>query len=406
MTWRNILRQPLVLTFLLLPFLIPYSISFIPGLVRIYDVVTLWKLVSVLLIFALFALRGRASVTMLLIVGFNAVIFASSWMNGLRSLNYFTDLLPAIAIPMLAEMAIHVDRDTYLRTLYRILLCFISINFVGVITFPEGLPFATLYTQTRNPLHFLGQDNGIVYNILPALGVNYLLRSNAPHAMKVRVHLGRQEWNFDPWLVLVNVIALLTMVIVGSATGLVLVVLFITLTTFSSFRRSNVSIPISLTAYGAFMFSVVISGGTFYLLGQVTDALGRDAGFTGRSVLWERALSLISERPILGYGNNPEVIQIWGDYFSAHNQLLDVTIRGGVVALIFFIAAHMRGLGALRRCASAASNIIFVTLFCFLLGGLMEAGVRPMQLVFLVMAAQIHLFNPQTLAELSQKGAS
>lgn len=92
-------------------------------------------------------------------------------------------------------------------------------------------------------------------------------------------------------------------------------------------------------------------------MADFTSLLGRDAGFTGRSLLWEQALELIKQKPLLGWGNDPEIIQIWGGYFSSHNQLLDIAARGGLLTLFLYICLHIYVFLILGRIPTTLANI-------------------------------------------------
>lgn len=76
----------------------------------------------------------------------------------------------------------------------------------------------------------------------------------------------------------------------------------------------------------------------------VTSLFGKDVTFTGRSDLWDQALTQIYKNPILGIGHvNGDLFgnELWSSS-SCHNFYLDVIIETGFVGLscvaIFFIA--------------------------------------------------------------------
>lgn len=386
MTWRTLVQNKLILYFLLIPFFVPYSLKFIPSVARIYALTSFWKLGSVMLIFLLYLMRHKLSVIIFLISTINLILFTSSAFNGLHDINVYTDLLPALALPMLIELGIEANIDEMLHVIFMILATLTFLNFILLIIYPKGLPFASLYTQARNPLYFLGQDNGIVYNLLSLLGINYILAVKNYSILKVNLLLNDKILKITPRIFFFNVICLLTMMIVGSATGTMMVLLFIMMLQFSTFIKRKHNIWPLIAIYFSFFLSVIVFGKSNPLIAEVTNLLGRDAGFTGRSLLWENSLELISQKPLFGWGNNAEIIPIWGNFFSSHNQLLDVAARGGLLALVFFIGLHVYIFLILGKIPSSLANILFVTIFCFLVGGLMEAGVRPTQYIFIALA--------------------
>ncbi len=100
-------------------------------------------------------------------------------------------------------------------------------------------------------------------------------------------------------------------------------------------------------------------------LDSVLALLGKDASLTGRTELWESALNLIQQRPVLGLGfnafwhiGNPEAERLWylshvepGSGFNFHNLYLNTAVElglAGVLALIsLFVSIAMRLIAAI-----------------------------------------------------------
>ena len=79
------------------------------------------------------------------------------------------------------------------------------------------------------------------------------------------------------------------------------------------------------------------------------DIVGRSSDLTGRSVIWERVVGLIDERPVAGWGwvsywapwvdPYDDLVIIDGvRYLQAHNAWLDVTLQLGIIGLLAFSA--------------------------------------------------------------------
>ena len=63
---------------------------------------------------------------------------------------------------------------------------------------------------------------------------------------------------------------------------------------------------------------------------------------SSRTNIWQMAMELIKKSPIIGYGwprNESEyvIVNSLGYRFSAHNVLLEILLRGGLIALIITI---------------------------------------------------------------------
>lgn len=385
MTWRTLVQNKPVLYFLLIPFFIPYSLKYIPSLTKVYELTSFWKLGAVMLIFFLYLLRGKISAIISMIWAINLLLLSSSVFNGLSDLNAYTDLLPALALPMLVELGIEADIAKIVHVTFVILATLTLVNFGLTLLYPQGLPFASLYTQIRNPLYFLGQDNGIVYNLLSLVGLNYVLAAQNYSIFKVKLLIGDYFIRLTPRIFIFNVVSILSMLLVGSATGLLVISSLIILLELSALANRKHNIWPLVSLYFSFFVFIIVLGDSNPLVADFTSLLGRDAGFTGRSLLWEQALELIKQKPLLGWGNDPEIIQIWGGYFSTHNQLLDIAARGGLLTLFLYICLHIYVFLILGRIPTTLANILFITIYCFLLGGLMEAGVRPTQYIFIAL---------------------
>lgn len=83
-------------------------------------------------------------------------------------------------------------------------------------------------------------------------------------------------------------------------------------------------------------------------LGALTRLVGRDPTFTGRTDIWALMLSLIAERPMLGYGvgaawseESPFRVLVQRElgfaFVSAHNGLLDLALEAGFVGVLLLV---------------------------------------------------------------------
>jgi O-antigen ligase len=100
----------------------------------------------------------------------------------------------------------------------------------------------------------------------------------------------------------------------------------------------------------AFAFPVVLASGALVVpvlalpdlaWGEFTRLLGRSPDMTGRQEIWQVAIALILQRPILGWGFDYHATVIDLTHFRFHhfhNAYLDVMVRGGVVTLAAVLA--------------------------------------------------------------------
>jgi exopolysaccharide production protein ExoQ len=93
---------------------------------------------------------------------------------------------------------------------------------------------------------------------------------------------------------------------------------------------------------------------------QITNALGRDAGLTGRAALWALVTQAIQEQPFLGYGyeafwrgGGDRAGEIWKEFgeflYFSHNGMLEVSLALGLLGVIVVVVAFgVLGWRALR----------------------------------------------------------
>ena len=92
-----------------------------------------------------------------------------------------------------------------------------------------------------------------------------------------------------------------------------------------------------------------------WVLVKLSDVTDRDVTLNVRSDLWERALDVISESPLIGYGSGMD----WSDkYRSAHNGFLDLALNAGVPA--FFVVAIIILIAGFRLSAARSPLIPFL----------------------------------------------
>ena len=77
----------------------------------------------------------------------------------------------------------------------------------------------------------------------------------------------------------------------------------------------------------------------------VETGQGGDFSKNGRFVIWAGFLSLITDRPIFGYGlagYDQATNNFFGSIFSPHNVLLEILIYGGIIGLLLYLTFLVR----------------------------------------------------------------
>ena len=108
----------------------------------------------------------------------------------------------------------------------------------------------------------------------------------------------------------------------------------------------------------------------------IRDRLGKDTDLTYRTHIWEETLKIIKNYPLTGVGLLPVeyVRQLFGSTFAqplnhTHNQLLELMMHGGVLALLPYLGMvwiATREALRYRRCAAVKTAAILLMTFLFM----------------------------------------
>lgn len=196
-------------------------------------------------------------------------------------------------------------------------------------------------------------------------------------------------WKFNTALLVI--ISVLTLLFVGSMTSLSLILLF------AVFLLTPSTKLLKLVFIGFFTFSllfqifVVFSGNGLHnnelAVYIIVDLLGKDITFTNRTEMWDSALRVIGDSPIIGYG------YVDADWYltnmstaalGPHNFILSIMIFGGVVLLTIYIGIVFM---AFRKMVSHTDSIgIKLLLGITTLMFMMCFEVYPLYFIFMLLS--------------------
>lgn len=108
-------------------------------------------------------------------------------------------------------------------------------------------------------------------------------------------------------------------------------------------RRIKSLIIVSGIANLFLSIAIIILRKVEFIADFIINVLHRDLTFSGRVVIWDLALEEVSKSPLLGTGfhsidDNGLVLSATKNVSNAHNELLDVAYKGGLLALAVFVA--------------------------------------------------------------------
>ena len=127
--------------------------------------------------------------------------------------------------------------------------------------------------------------------------------------------------------------------------------------------------------------------------------LERDLTFTGRTIIWDRTINFISQKPLLGYGRMTQTVrESYLKVSSAHNQFLNFLFEGGIILLAhIFIIIYIISLKLVKCNNENIKRIIFATLLSYSIMWITEpfsySGTSLMFMIWLIAYNSPILFN-------------
>ena len=218
-----------------------------------------------------------------------------------------------------------------IKSLKHILYMYVLVNLFSVILFPNGI----FNLNGVEHSWFLGHKNSIGKYIMLMFLANDLERYYTDKKLK----LFQNIIAYGP--------AVVTLLLINSVTSIiaVFVYIFAKLTVENFHLIKKIFSVNNLILENLLFFVLVIEFHVQDLFANViTQYLHKDIGFSGRTYLWDRAISNFMVHPVFGYGIlKPGEAAVRNGYTNAsvHNLLLDYLLIGGIVSIVFLVFIHV-----------------------------------------------------------------
>ena len=316
------------------------------------------------LVFNLILRRYKLSIISICIVFLYMAMALSTVIISRDYLTLLKTAGPAIAICMFTDMCMQKRPGEYLKTITLLLGVLYLANFITIVLYyPEGM-YQTEYVI--GDTYLMGFDNGMIYNFLPLCCYSLIYSYVTTAKMFTKLSI--------------SMIALMVVseFYVLAGTGIIQALLFILLIIFVNKEWCSCMIK-PFWMFGAFYVGTIlltVLRVQNYMANFIVGVLGKDLTLTGRTYLWDYAISVIKENPIIGIGaGGRTVLGINGHvYTHPHCMLLDFLYKGGIIMLVFFIMLTIVFTYKYFKSDSMViRNIILVTLFVFLVGEMVNS---------------------------------
>ena len=119
----------------------------------------------------------------------------------------------------------------------------------------------------------------------------------------------------------------------------------------------------------------------------IVDLLNRDLTFTGRTYIWDKAISLIKDNMVLGLGFSDMELRIKAiGIYHAHSAYLNVLLESGIIGLIFYNSIFIECGSCINKSKNKdIKNILSFLFFTLFILSINEVYVQ-LQIIYLVFA--------------------
>ncbi len=316
---QNIFFKYLLYIFLLIPFFkIPYLVYKYDFVDDIYKI---WQIISGFIILLIILKNGTFSKIIGYILLFLFTMFLSSIINSQSLLNIISFVFHVFVLCLVVDYGISNDTKLFLNSFEMLLSILICVNFLTVITYPEGMYINNLGFRYN---WLLGYKNSHISYVMPAIFISFINSYYTFNKLKLRN-------------ILLLIISIISTIMVDNSTGLFalsLISCFLLLSKLFKKRKNILNIFSYSIINISLFFGIVIARVQNYFSTIIVDVLHRDLTFTGRTYIWDKVLLMIQRSKIFGYG---KTFQYTDTIVSSHNQILEILYKNGILGLIGYL---------------------------------------------------------------------
>ena len=251
---------------------------------------------------------------------------------------------------------------------------------------------AQLHQLVTHPeLWFIREDNEVVGYILGGnynqIGVRLLC------AMVLNLLCIKISRKFFFLLIPCFIACVAIPIMVGSMTAVTCIILFLLLILIPSASLRRIAIIGLLVVFALFQIFVCFNGkgieNNDFMVWFVEDVLGKDITLTGRTHMWDSALRVIVQSPLLGYGfpdKNWYLLNMTTFAVGPHNILLAMLLFGGIPAFLLYLYILVVSIYRAFRIHDywADCVVMGISVLCIML--LMEIYSIPLIFTFFILA--------------------
>lgn len=346
--------------FLFIPFFKPAGLEYFQVLNILFIV---WKYLAIaILVFFMLCRNSKITVNrgLIALTLYWGVLNLNNLMNHNFDVSYLVNGIVSI---LLMEYFIYAAKCGKFENTLKIFAYIFRINvwlqFISIFVVRFITPVFGMTDEIGGDyFYFMGTDNFSAFFMIPMMGI-----------VVINSFIAKKDNNYrKEALVYLGIYTLLYFYLGSYSAAFAGLIIFILIALSHQFKRIVEKINVKFVAFAVGIVVIVLTyfgvqGSLNYF---IINVLGKSSTMSGRTVIWEQALGLISEKPILGWGElSKEQIANYALYGTshAHNFLLDLLLLTGVVGMIaymYFVFAPVK----LSNC----NNEMKLIVQCFLVG--------------------------------------
>ena len=305
---------------LVVPYIKPNYVVQINILNKIYNVLQVLNFFIILIIFI--KNNMKISKEIMIIFLLQSVLIVSTIVHNGEIVEIIINTVQIFAFSMIIEYLMKKDVKTFFKAITIILVLLVSCNLATILCKPEG--FMVGYLKEW----LFGTKNNHFSIVLPTLSISYIYFK----------YIKQNKYNI--MYIILSVISILTIFIMNSATSIVSIIFFYMYFVFINKKKNKIDMRKLTIVYIIIFIGVIVFQIQNNFSFIIENLLHKDLTFTGRTDIWSRAIRFIEKSPIIGYGNESNLVRTFK--FSSkssvhcHNMILETFYQGGILGGILF----------------------------------------------------------------------
>lgn len=390
---QRLFDSKIALAILLLMLVGPYMLTRnIKTTKVLYEFVTAVASWAVILLYARY---GKLTVPVKWLLVFLDWTFVTTFFISGNTLSFYQLFLPITAISLLIELAFLYDGYNLLDAV-AVFRIYIYVNLALIFIAPRGV---TGYCSW-----LLGYRNIQSWFLIPVMTLLTI----------------RALWKFrkvDMFTIVDIVACVFTIIKIKSSTSWVGLFVYLVIAGIAVVcYKMKKAMPRIINVFDgwvvsfAFLFGIIICKWQAVFEPIIVRILHRDITFSGRTDLWDMAVSQIKAHWLLGYGylTRAEYSELFAKqrgYVHPHNYMLTLLMEGGVILLVIVLAGFLLAGYKLWKHSNDLAANLFVALLCsFLVMGFTEAlSVYMCPLLYPMMIVSMHAEGLKSIINMKEK---